>query len=603
MNWLTRGFWMGGGVAALALAAPAQNLPGRTLLWADEFAQSNGSPPDAAKWGYDIGGSGWGNNELQYYTNRTENARIEDGRLVIEARAEPFGGRNYTSARLLTKGKNSWTYGRIEARIQIPRGQGIWPAFWMLGANIDSAGWPGCGEIDILENIGSLPSNLYGTVHGPGYSGGSAVGGNTVLPGAALADDFHVYAIEWEENRIRWFIDGQQYFSVTPGSLPNGSAWVFNQPQFLILNVAVGGNWPGNPDGSTVFPQRMSVDYVRVYTPVSVVPETAVVTVDPAESWLGYMHVSDLPANGGAYRFGGTWTPADLRSRFSGTSLILEPNAIADPAPYWYVGGGAPGRPGNKIMQANLYVEKSGSLAGKSVTFRGTVAANTLTAAHRASAFIRDFSPDYSSSTTVTAPLVNGAFSINMTTDAGAGRHVQYGFETTGVNVWATDLAPLGSVRIGPASPMTAWISGLDFVAFANPDLTAAGDPDGDGQSNFKEFALNSDPRSAAVSSKLRTRIEDLAGGKSLVLTLPVRGNPEFIGTPGKSATADQVSYLIEGSNGLSAFDQGVTEIPASAAGLPVLDNGWSYRSFRLNGWVGGGSPRGPEGFLRVRLT
>ena len=496
----------------LVADASAQAIPGRTLLWADEFNQADGTKPDSAKWGYDLGGSGWGNNELQNYTDRTQNARIEGGHLVIEARKEISNGRNYSSARLLTKDKVSWTYGRIEARIRIPKGQGIWPAFWMLGANISSAGWPLCGEIDIMENIGSLPSTLYGTIHGPGYSGGGGISGNTVLAGAALGDDFHVYAIEWEENRIRWFLDGQQFFSLTPANLPSGSPWVFNAPQFLILNVAVGGNWPGDPGTSTVFPQRMTVDYVRVYAPVTAVTQPTTVTVDPAEQWLGYMNVSELPANGGGYLTGGTWNVADLRSSFSGSTLTLGPNTINDPAPYWYIGGGAPGRPGNKIMSANMYVEKTGDLSGKTVTFTGTVSANTLTSAHRSVAFIKDFAADYSSFTATTAPLVNGTFSISHVTAPGSGRHVQYGFETTGVNVWPTDAAPFGSVSISPfvATPFSGWMAGLDFSAFSNADLTPAGDPDRDGRSNFEEFALNTDPRSAAGSGKLRSRIETL---------------------------------------------------------------------------------------------
>ncbi len=589
------------GLIAAGVRLDAQSLLGRTLLWADEFSQSDGTTPDSTKWGYDIGGSGWGNNELQYYTNRTQNARIEGGSLVIEARAENFGGKNYTSARLLTKDKHSWTYGRIEARIKIPKGQGIWPAFWMLGANIGPVGWPNCGEIDIMENIGSLPSTLYGTVHGPGYSGSNGISGDTVLSGAALGDAFHVYAIEWEENRIRWFLDGQQFFSLTPANLPSGSAWVFNQPQFLLLNVAVGGNWPGSPNGSTVFPQRMTVDYVRVYAPTATAPVASTVTVDPAETWLGYMHVADLPASGGTYRSGGTWNVPDLRASFAGSTLTLSPNTISDPSTYWYIGGGAPGRPGNKIMTANMYVEKTGSLSGKTVTFTGTVTANTLTSAHGALVFIRDFNADYSAFATVTAPLVNGSFSISLATSAGSGRHVQYGFETKGVNVWATDAGPFGLVRIAPftGTPFTSWISGLDFSALTNPDLTAAGDPDGDGESNFSEFALNSDPRSAAISGKVRSRIQDLADGRAFVLTLPVRGNPVFTGTPQKSATADQVAYTIEGANGLAAFDQVVTEITAATDGVPSLDSGWTYRSFRLAGSIDG---RGPSGFLRARL-
>lgn len=588
--------------AASALAT-AQSVPGWNLLWADEFSQVDGTKPDSSKWGYDRGGSGWGNNELQSYTDRIQNARIENGHLVIEAREENSDGRNFTSARLLTKGKAAWTYGRIEARIRIPKGRGIWPAFWMLGANIDSVGWPNCGEIDILENIGSLPSTLYGTLHGPGYSGANGVSGNTVLAGAALGDDFHIYAIEWEENRIRWFLDGQPFFTLTPANLPNGSSWVFNQPQFLILNVAVGGNWPGSPDASTSFPQRMTVDYVRVYQRPPVVPADVSVTFDPAENWLGYMHVSDLQADGGDYRFGAGWSPADLRAVFSGAAVTLSATPIADPDPYWFVGGGAPGAPGNKVMGANLYVEKTGSLSGKTVTFSGRVSATSLTAAHRSVAFIKDFSADYASFRSVTVPLTQGAFSISLPTIAGADRHVQYGFETTGVNVWPTDTGPLGAVSIEPfiGRPFDAWIANHDFAAFANPDLTRSGDPDGDGQSNWAEFALDGDPRSSQASGKLRSRLEVGDGGRTLVLTFPVRGTPIFAGGIEKTGTSDGVIYTVEGSNGLTDFDQVVHEVPASAAGMPLLNSGWNYRSFRLDGWVDGSAPRGPSGFLRVR--
>jgi beta-glucanase (GH16 family) len=246
------------------LPVAAQNW---TLVWADEFNQADGTAPDPSKWGHDVGGNGWGNNELEYYTDGTTNSWIENGQLVIEARQQSFAGKNYTSARLLSKGKASWTYGRIEARIKIPRGQGLWPAFWTLGTNIASVSWPTCGEIDIMENIGKEPGTVHGTAHGPGYSGGNGIGGPYVLSGGgAFADNFHVFAIEWETNRIQWFVDGQPYFTITPSRLPSGTTWVFNAPQFLLLNVAVGGNWPGNPDGTTTFPQRMVVDYVRVYS-------------------------------------------------------------------------------------------------------------------------------------------------------------------------------------------------------------------------------------------------------------------------------------------------------------------------------------------------
>lgn len=257
-------------LAARALLAAESPLPAWRLVWADEFDQPDGSAPDPAKWVYDLGGGGWGNNELQTYTDRRENSRLEGGRLILEARKERFTGadgrpRDYTSARLKTQGRAAWTYGRFEARMQIPRGQGLWPAFWMLGAAVDSVGWPACGEIDIMENIGREPSVVHGTVHGPGYSGAGGIGGRYELPGQALADDFHLYAIEWEPNRIRWLFDNHVYFTLTPAQLPPGRTWVFDRPHFLLLNVAVGGNWPGNPDVTTVFPQRLVVDYVRVY--------------------------------------------------------------------------------------------------------------------------------------------------------------------------------------------------------------------------------------------------------------------------------------------------------------------------------------------------
>jgi beta-glucanase (GH16 family) len=246
--------------------APATMDSHWRLVWSDEFNQPDGSAPNPANWGFDTGGNGWGNNELEYYTSRTNNVRIEDGKLVIEAKREKFGGRGITSGRLLTMGKWSWTYGRFEARIKIPRGQGIWPAFWMLGTNTATAGWPACGEIDIMENIGKEPGTVHGTVHGPGYSGSAGIGGPVKLPdGAAVADAFHIFAVECAPGRITWFLDGKPYFNITPARLPKNTRWVFDQPKFVILNLAIGGGWPGYPDATTTFPQRMEVDYVRVY--------------------------------------------------------------------------------------------------------------------------------------------------------------------------------------------------------------------------------------------------------------------------------------------------------------------------------------------------
>lgn len=219
----------------------------------------------------ETGGGGWGNNELEYYTARTQNARQEKGNLVIEALKETYTGtdnvtREYTSARLKTQGLFNQTYGRFEARIKIPYGQGIWPAFWMLGNDIGTAGWPTCGEIDIMENVGFEPNKVHGTLHGPGYSGANPLPSVYTLSSGRFADDFHVYAVEWEANAIRFYVDDVLYETRTPADVPAGSKWVFDHPFFVLLNVAVGGNWPGSPDATTVFPQKMLVDYVRVYS-------------------------------------------------------------------------------------------------------------------------------------------------------------------------------------------------------------------------------------------------------------------------------------------------------------------------------------------------
>jgi beta-glucanase (GH16 family) len=236
---------------------------GWEIAWHDEF---DGTELDLKNWTFDIGGNGWGNQEWQTYTDRPENVRIENGMLVIEAREEDatFSGRPYSSARIKTQGLQAWQYGRIEARMKLPYGQGIWPAFWMLGENFNQAGWPGAGEIDIMEHIGKEPDRIHGTVHAPGYYGGKEGTTTTfTIPTGSIKDDFHIYAIEWEENEIRWYFDDQQYFKLTPDDVPD--TWIFDHPFFIILNLAVGGRWPGYPDKTTVFPQFLTVDYVRVY--------------------------------------------------------------------------------------------------------------------------------------------------------------------------------------------------------------------------------------------------------------------------------------------------------------------------------------------------
>ena len=235
------------------------------LVWADEFNGPVNSTPDPVKWAYDLGNNnGWGNRELEIYTNLPQNAHLDGrGSLVIHVESTPAG---YTSARLKTQGRFTVQYGRIESRIKIPTGQGIWPAFWMLGNDIASVGWPQCGEIDIMENIGKEPNINHASVHGPGYSGGNPITTTYKLSGESkFASDFHTFAIEWTPQEIVFSVDGTTYQSVKPARLPSGARWVFDHPFFLLLNVAVGGNFPGPPDASTRFPVEMLVDYVRVY--------------------------------------------------------------------------------------------------------------------------------------------------------------------------------------------------------------------------------------------------------------------------------------------------------------------------------------------------
>jgi beta-glucanase (GH16 family) len=241
------------------------------LTWSDEFEGSSGSRPDPAKWVVESGGSGWGNDELEYYTDRSKNVRQQDGNLVIEAVKEKFVApdhthHDYTSGRLKTQGRFSQEYGRFEARIKVPHGKGLWPAFWMLGENFSSADWPACGEIDIMEKGGSEPLTISGSMHGPGYSDGNALTSTYTFPDAHFAEHFHVFAVEWEARSVRFFVDGKLYATKVPAELPPGKPWVFDHPFFIILNLAVGGKLPGNPSKSTVFPQQMLVDYVRVYS-------------------------------------------------------------------------------------------------------------------------------------------------------------------------------------------------------------------------------------------------------------------------------------------------------------------------------------------------
>ena len=237
---------------------------GRKLVWSDEF--NTDGLPDSTKWSYNVGGHGWGNNELQYYTaNRLENARIHKGHLVIEARKEAMQNRNHTSARLVSKNKGDWKYGKIEIKARIPRGRGIWPAIWMLPTKSTYGGWPKSGEIDIMEFVGYMPDSLFGSVHTGLYNHVIHTQRTKGIELKDLATAFHVYAIEWDKDMISFLIDDKKYYEFKNEKTGSG-AWPFDQEFHLILNVAVGGNWGGKYGvDDSIFPQSMEVDYVRVY--------------------------------------------------------------------------------------------------------------------------------------------------------------------------------------------------------------------------------------------------------------------------------------------------------------------------------------------------
>jgi beta-glucanase (GH16 family) len=242
--------------------------------WSDEFNEPAGTKPVPTKWGYKLGGDGFGNGERQLYTDSARNAATDgDGNLVITAIKETppgsscwYGACQYTSARLRNANLFSQQYGRFEARIKIPAGKGIWPAFWMIGDDPKDVGWPERGEIDVMEIVGHEPGRVHGSLHGPGYSGASPVTKSYALPsGQSFADGYHTFAVEWEPDVVRFYADDQNYETRTPADLPPGTRWVYDHPFSIIMNLAVGGQWPGDPDASTTFPAQMKIDRVRVF--------------------------------------------------------------------------------------------------------------------------------------------------------------------------------------------------------------------------------------------------------------------------------------------------------------------------------------------------
>jgi beta-glucanase (GH16 family) len=265
------------GAAALALALGGCNKDETpplvwTLVFEDDFEGAAGELPDPTKWTFDVGVD-WGNAQLEFDTARPENVSLDgNGNLAIVAREEDYTGtvngnqhtRDYTSGRIKTQGLFAYTRGRFEARIKQPVGKGLWPAFWMLGNDISQKGWPACGEIDIMEYRGQEPSLTTCAIHGPGYSGNGSLH-SSLSTGTNLNEDFHVYGIDWDEDGITWMFDGEAFASFGPDDIPPGARWVYDHPFFILLNVAVGGHYVGAPDSTTVFPQTMLVDWVRVH--------------------------------------------------------------------------------------------------------------------------------------------------------------------------------------------------------------------------------------------------------------------------------------------------------------------------------------------------
>jgi uncharacterized protein (TIGR03437 family) len=304
-------------VAAVLLFPASLAAQNWQLVWSDEFNGQPNTSPSSQKWAMDTGAGGWGNQELETYSNSLNNVYQDgNGNLAIRALATPGGG--YTSGRLTTQYAMAASYGRVEARIQIPTGQGIWPSFWMLGNNISTVGWPQCGEIDIMENLGNQPSYIHSTIHGPGYQNG--IGAANFLPSGQFSSDFHIFGVVWSPDSIQFQMDSVTYATMTPASLPAGTSWVFNQPFFLILNLAVGGTWSGYPDATTVFPQTMLVDYVRYYR------DTSQPVINPGEV-LDSVSLTKAVAPGSIIALSGT-----------GFSSVASTNLLTDSLPTTFVG-------------------------------------------------------------------------------------------------------------------------------------------------------------------------------------------------------------------------------------------------------------------------
>ena len=256
-------------ISLFMMLISCENGGDRELVWSDEF--DTGVFPDSTKWDFDLGDGcpdncGWGNNELQYYTRHSENVRIRDGKLIIEAHKDSLGGKAFTSAKIVSRGKGDWLYGRFEIRARLPRGNGTWPAIWMLPTDWKYGGWPASGEIDIMEHVGHDPGVIHGTIHTEAYNHMKQTQKEGIITAMDAQDDFHAYIIDWQENKIDFFIDDKLYHTVVRDPKDDFKGWPFDQRFYVIMNIAVGGNW-GGAEGVDpgIWPQKMEIDYVRVY--------------------------------------------------------------------------------------------------------------------------------------------------------------------------------------------------------------------------------------------------------------------------------------------------------------------------------------------------
>jgi beta-glucosidase len=598
----------------IPLAGFAQSTSGWNLVWSDEFNGPEGSPPDPNNWNYDLGGGGWGNFEAETYTNSPNNVFQDgNGNLVIRAIRDASG--KYTSARLQTGSPGAsthttdgnWQFGRIEARIKLPFGKGVWPAFWMLGENIGTVGWPNCGEVDIMENFGTFNNNVStnnGTAHGPGYSGTGGLGSHIVLPfGEKVADDFHVYAIEWSQDSVQWFVDNVAYYKLTPASLPAGKQWVFNQPFFLLLNLAIGGpnTFLGTPDPNAPFaPQDMLVDYVRVYQPMPITASTPVITPGEVRNAASYL---------------GSVAPGGLATIF-GANLADAPSSVAPSPAFPTAASGVTVSVGG-VNAPLLYVaptqinfqvpwETTPGLAVPVKVTRGGIDSNvepiTIAAVSAPSVFLNDFN-------TGVAWLTGAGCAATECAVQPGGTYQLWG------NAFGPKNAPL---QDGAAAPYTGALDPLevpgsppacqltiggvtatvtycgaapfeiiDQLNFIYPAGVTPGLPYVDATLTIDRVTgrfrvpapLTSDQRAALVLAQMtqseKLRLVQGAGGPVTNITALPRGAGGWI--PGNARLGIPDLYFVDGSLGLADSKAPATALPSSLASAATWDVGLAY--------------------------